>query len=82
MTKPMTFDELMEARDRARHRADERAEVRAERRERQEERDRRAVAADPRVGQLQRGACTVFYVYPAGGKYHEASDPLKLARYL
>lgn len=82
MTKAMTFDELMEAKDRARHRADERAEARAERRERQEERDRQAIAADPRVGRLQRGAATVFYVYPVGGKYREAADPLKLARYL
>lgn len=34
------------------------------------------------MGQLQRGAETVFYVYPVGGKYREATDPLKLARYL
>lgn len=82
MTKRKTFDELVDSWDRRRIRADERASDRMDRRERQEERDRQAIAADPRVGQLQRGAQTVFYVYPAGGKYHEAADPLKLARHL
>lgn len=82
MTKRKTFDELMDSRELSRIRAEERACDRMDRRERLEQRERAAIIADPRVGQLQRGTTTVFYVYPAGGKYREAVDALKLARYL
>lgn len=44
--------------------------------------DRLDAAAAPFIGELCREGRTVYYVWPAGGKYRESDDYSALAQYL
>ena len=66
----MITDQQLESRDVRRHAAQARAEARREKRE---------AAAEKMIGELASG---LFYVWPVGGKYREASCKYDLVQYL
>lgn len=67
MSRRMTDDERMEARDRARGRAE------AKQCDRIDAHLDRLEAADARIGELCREGKQVLYVYTAGGRYREGA---------
>lgn len=72
MSKRLSYEAYLEARDTRRFKADEKAANRLERLE---------IKAEAMVGQLCRDGQTVHYVYPVGGRYREGT-PSSLINFL